>query len=292
MIEIILGAVVPVLLTASIGYAWTRAGRHFDSTALTLLVTDLGTPCLVFGTFAKASIPPAAFAVSAAASVTILAGFVVTAALVLRLLDLPWRTYLPALAFPNTGNLGLPLALYAFGPEGLSYAIVFFTCCSLTNFTAGQAIAAGAVNGRAILRMPIIYAVILGVGSSALGLALPRWLANTVNLLGSITVPLMLLMLGVSLAKLRVGALPRAFLLAMLRLGMGACIGLAVTALFGLHGIARAALVQQSAMPAAVFNYLFALRWNNQPEEIAGIVVVSTLASILTAPALLYLLLG
>jgi predicted permease len=45
-------------------------------------------------------------------------------------------------------------------------------------------------------------------------------------------------------------------------------------------------------MPVAVFNYLFALRWNNQPEEIAGIVVVSTLASIVTTPALLYLLLG
>jgi len=292
MIDIILGAVLPVLLTASIGYGWTRAGRTFDSLALTLLVTDIGTPCLVFGTFAKTAIPPGALAASAAATVAILASFVVAAAFILRVLGLPWRTYLPALAFPNTGNLGLPLALYAFGQEGLSYAIVFFTFCSVTNFTAGQAIAAGAVDVRALLRMPIIYAVILGVASSAAGIELPRWLANTVSLLGSITVPLMLLMLGVSLAKLRVGAVPRAFLLAMLRIGMGAGIGLAVTALFGLHGLARAALVQQSAMPVAVFNYLFALRWNNQPEEIAGLVVVSTLAAIITTPALLYLLLG
>lgn len=292
MIETILGAVVPVLLTASIGYAWTRAGRTFDSTALTLLVTDIGTPSLVFSTFARTSIPPGAFAASAAATVTILAAFVVTAALILRLLKLPWRTYLPALAFPNTGNLGLPLALYAFGQEGLSYAIVFFTFCSLTNFTAGQAIAAGAVEWRKILRMPIIYAVILGVGTSTLGLELPRWLANTVNLLGSITVPLMLLMLGVSLGKLRVAAFPRALMLGMTRILMGASVGYAVTTLFGLHGIAKAALIQQSAMPVAVFNYLFALRWHNQPEEIAGIVVVSTLAAILTAPALLYLLLG
>lgn len=292
MIEIILGAVVPVLLVASIGYAWTRAGREFDSASLTLLVTEIGTPFLVFSTFAKTAIPPSAFAASAAATIAILASFVVVAALILRLLRLPWRTYLPALAFPNTGNLGLPLALYAFGPEGLSYAIVFFTFCSLTNFTAGQAIAAGSVNWRAILRMPILYAAALGVGVSVLGIELPRWLANTASLLGSITVPLMLLMLGVSLGKLRVATFPRALLLALLRIGMGASVGFAVTTLFGLHGIAKAALIQQSAMPVAVFNYLFALRYNNQPEEIAGIVVVSTLAAIVTTPALLYFLLG
>jgi len=292
MIETILGAIVPVLLTASIGYAWTRAGRNVDSHSLTLLVTEIGTPFLVFSTFAKTAIPPGAFAASAGASVAILAGFALAAALILWLLRLPWRTYLPALAFPNTGNLGLPLALYAFGPEGLSYAIVFFTLCSLTNFTAGQAIAAGSIRWRAILRMPIIYAAILGVGVSVLGIELPPWLANTASLLGSITVPLMLLMLGVSLGKLRVAAFPRALMLATLRIGMGVGIGFAVTTLFGLHGVAKEALIQQSAMPVAVFNYLFALRWNNQPEEIAGLVVVSTLLAIITTPALLYVLLG
>jgi predicted permease len=292
MIETILGAIVPVLLTASIGYAWTRAGRNVDSHSLTLLVTEIGTPFLVFSTFARTAIPPGAFAASAAASAAILVGFVLAAALILRLLRLPWRTYLPALAFPNTGNLGLPLALYAFGPEGLSYAIVFFTLCSLTNFTAGQAIAAGSIRWRTILRMPIIYAAVLGVGVSVLGIALPPWLANTVSLLGSITVPLMLLMLGVSLGKLRIAAFPRALMLATLRIGMGVGIGFAVTTLFGLHGVAKEALIQQSAMPVAVFNYLFALRWDNQPEEIAGLVVVSTFLAIITTPALLYVLLG
>jgi malate permease and related proteins len=291
MIETIFGAVIPVLLTAALGYAWTRAGRSFDAPSLTLLVTDIGTPALVFSTFARTTIPPSVFATSAGATIAILASFVVTASLLLRLLKLPWRVYLPALAFPNTGNLGLPLALYAFGPEGLTHAIVFFTFCSLSNFTAGQAIAAGTVNWRNILRMPIIYAATLGIAVSALGLTLPLWLANTANLLAGITVPMMLLMLGFSLGRLRVTAFPRALLMAALRIGMGAAIGFLITGLFGLSGIARAALIQQSAMPVAVFNYLFALRWNNQPEEIAGIVVVSTLLATITAPAMLYLLL-
>lgn len=291
MFEIILGAVVPVLLTALLGFAWTRAGRNFDAATLTPLVTDIGTPCLIFSTFSKTSIPPGAFAASAAAAVAILLSFAIVAAPILRLMKLRLRTYLPAMCFPNTGNLGLPLALYALGPQGLGYAIVFFTLCSLSNFTLGQAIAAGTVNWRAILRMPIIYAVILGVGASTLHWHPPHWLGNTVSLLGNLTVPLMLLLLGASLGRLKVAAFPRAFGLSLLRILMGAAVGFGVTALFGLSGTARAALIQQSAMPVAVFNYLFALRWNNQPEEIAGIVVVSTLTAAFTTPALLFLLL-
>ncbi|HVA14270.1 MAG TPA: AEC family transporter [Stellaceae bacterium] len=292
MIQTILAAIAPVVLTALLGYFWTRLGRGFDAHALTQLVTDIGTPCLVFSTYANMAVPPGVFAVTAAASVTILVSFLIVAAAILKIFGLSLRTYLPSMSFPNTGNLGMPLALYAFGPEGLAFAIVFLTFTSVMNFTIGQAIAAGSMNWRSIARMPIIYAVALGLGASAFHVALPRFLTNTIALLGSITVPLMLLMLGVSLGQLRVAAFLRAFLLSLLRIGMGAGIGFAVTALFGLHGPARAALVMQSAMPAAVFNYLFALRWNNQPEEVAGIVVVSTLITIATAPTLLYFLMS
>ncbi|HEY1504934.1 MAG TPA: AEC family transporter [Stellaceae bacterium] len=291
MIETILTAIAPVLLTALIGYFWTRSGRTIEAQGLTQIVTEIGTPCLVFSTFAKMSVPAGAFAATAAASLTILLLFLIVASLVLKLCGLSLRTYLPSMAFPNTGNLGIPLTLYAFGPEGLAYAIVFLCFTSVMNFTIGQAIAAGTISWRAIVKMPIIYAVALGLGVTEAGIALPQFLGNTISLLGSITVPLMLLMLGVSLGSLRVSAFPRALMLSLLRIGMGAGLGFAVTALFGLHGAARAAIIMQSSMPAAVFNYLFALRWHNQPEEVAGIVVVSTLVTIATAPTLLYVLL-
>jgi malate permease and related proteins len=291
VIETILTAIAPVMLTALIGYFWTRSGRSIEAQGLTQIVTEIGTPCLVFSTFAKMTVPAGAFAATAAASLTILIGFLIVASLVLKLCGLSLRTYLPSMAFPNTGNLGIPLTLYAFGSEGLAYAIVFLCFTSVMNFTIGQAIAAGTMSWRAIIKMPIIYAVALGLAVTESGIAVPQFLNNTIGLLGSITVPLMLLMLGVSLGSLRVAAFPRAFMLSLLRVGMGAGLGFAVTALFGLHGAARAAIVMQSSMPAAVFNYLFALRWHNQPEEVAGIVVVSTLVTIATAPTLLYFLL-
>ena len=111
--------------------------------------------------------PAGAFAATAAASLTILIGFLIVASVVLKLCGLSLRTYLPSMAFPNTGNLGLPLALYAFGPEGLAYAIVFLCFTSVMNFTIGQAIAAGTMSWRAIISMPIIYAVALGLAVSA-----------------------------------------------------------------------------------------------------------------------------
>jgi malate permease and related proteins len=83
--------------------------------------------------------------------------------LVLKVLGFRIRTFLPSLTFPNNGNLGLPLAAYAFGSTGLAYAIVFYAICMVGQFTVGQAIAAGAANWQGILRLPLLYATILGL---------------------------------------------------------------------------------------------------------------------------------
>jgi len=101
------------------------------------------------------------------------------------------------------------------------------------------------------------------------------------------TVPLMLLMLGSSLSLLKVGSFGRATIVSVIRIGLGAAVGILVAWIFGLTGPMRAVLILQCANPVAVYNYLFAQRWNNQPEEVAGVVVISTLLSILTIPFLL-----
>jgi len=200
------------------------------------------------------------------------------------------RTFLPSLTFPNNGNLGLPLAAYAFGNEGLGYAIVFYAICMIGQFTVGQAVAAGSANWLGIFRLPLLYATALGVLVSVTQIAPPVWLTNTISLIGGMTIPLMLLMLGASLARLRVGSVGKAALLSTVRIVTGAAIGCAVAFVLGLEGNAQSVLIMQCAMPVAVYNYLFAQKWNNEPEEVAGLVVASTLASIISVPALLYVL--
>lgn len=290
MFEPILAAVIPVLATAGLGFLWVRFGRGWDTASLTPLVVDIGTPCLIFATFAKTSIPPASFATIALATISALGTFALIGGLVLFFARLPIKTFLPALSFPNNGNLGLPLALYAFGQEGLGYAIVFYAICMVGQFTVGQGIAAGDANWRGFLRMPLLYAVALGMLVSIWHVQLPAWFGNTISLIGGMTIPLMLLMLGASLARLPAETVSRAGFLSAVRIGLGAVIGIAIASAFGLEGSARAVLILQCAMPPAVYNYLFAQRWGNQPEEVASLIVVATLASIVSVPALLHFL--
>jgi malate permease and related proteins len=287
MLDVVLSSVLPVLCAIVLGFLWVRSGHALDSKVLTPLVVDIGTPCLIVSTLLKATITPEAFATVAMASCVAIAAFAATGALVLWILGLRFRTYLPSMAFPNAGNLGLPLALYAFGPEGLGYAIVFFAISSIGNHSIGQMLAAGAVNWKALARMPLLYAITIGLVGSYFHVTPPTWLGNTLSLVGGLAIPVMLLMLGGTLARLQIATLSRAIGLSALRIGAGAVIGVIVANLFGLAEPARAVLILQCAMPVAVYCYLYAERWQCDPEEVAGLVFLSTAASIVTVPLLL-----
>lgn len=287
MLLLIASVVLPVLVTVGIGFMWTRLGYKLESRDLTALISDVATPCLVIGTFQTSRLSFEAFTAVAAAAGTAIALFAVVGALLLWVTGLRIRTFLPSIAFPNAGNLGLPLSLYAFGPEGLGYAIAFFAISSVANYTLGQAIAAGQANWRGLLRLPLLYAVAIGIALSFWGVELPSPIAKTITLIGNLTVPLMLLMLGASLSRLKVTAFGRAAAVSAFRIGGGALIGTLVAMLFDLTGSMKAVLILQSANPVAVYNYLFAQRWNNEPEEVAGVVVLSTVVSTVTIPLLL-----
>lgn len=287
MLQTIALAILPTAIVVALGYLWARLGRSIDRATLTPLVSDLAVPCLAFTTLARLDLPLATLGATAAAGLLMLALMMAGSALVLRVFNLSLRTYLPALSFPNAGNLGLPLTLSAFGPLGLSFAMIAFTVYSIANNTIGRAIAAGGDNWRQGLFSPVLPAVILGVAASFLDIAPPDWLMSALTMIGALAIPLMLLMLGASLATIKVRTFKRALLLSLWRVGAGAAVAIGVTALFGFTGPQRAALILQFAMPVAVINYLFADLYRTAPEEIASLVVISTLLSALTTPLLL-----
>ena len=135
-----------------------------------------------------------------------------------------------------------------------------------------------------------MYAAAAGLLVAGLHLHLPVWLKNTLQLPAQLTIPLLLLMLGTSLATIRITRLGRTLTLAALRIGVGAAAGFALAAVFQLSGVPRAVLILQLAMPAAVYNYLFALAGKTDPEGVASVVVASTLMSALVLPVLLLVL--
>ena len=275
---------------ASIGYVLAKTGRPFDSKTVAFLVASLGTPTLVFFDLAKTPMQPEALLKLSAATTIAISFYIAFGTLVLRASGLRLRTYIPSLAFPNAGNLGLPLALYAGGEAGLNAAIIVFSVTTIFNLTIGQAVAAGRGQWGAVARSPIIPAALLGLGFAYSGLTLPAWAFNTLSLLSSIAIPLMLLMLGTSLARIAVTQVGRSAALGALRLGMGIAAGFALSSVFGFTGAEKIGFVIQCAMPVAVYNYLFAQMYGNAPEDVAGLVVMSTLLSAVTTPILLAVL--
>jgi predicted permease len=288
--SVILPAILPVFIMAILGFALAKTGRAMDGGTTAFLVATVGTPALVFSNLATTPFDPATVGSLATATAAAISLYLVVGAIALKTAGLKLRTYLPSLAFPNSGNLGLPLALYAAGQQGLNDAIIIFSVTSIANMTAGQVIAAGKGKWGRALRSPIIPAVILGIVCAYARVTLPVWATNTLSLLSSLTIPLMLLMLGTSLARIRVTGFPRAGALAMLRIGMGSVAGFVLAGVFGFTGPERIAFVLQCTMPVAVYNYLFAQMYNNDPEDVASLVIVSTVLSVVTTPIVLAIL--
>lgn len=288
MIVELLSIVAPVFVCAGIGFVWARLERPFDTEFVTTLVTNVATPCLVFATLANADLELAALVRMSGAAVCAMAAFTCIGGAVLGLARLPVRAYLPPLIFPNVGNMGLPLSLLTFGEAGLALGIAYFVVGSIGMFTLGVGLASGATSLRQILRVPMIYAVVLALPFLGGGVTPPAWLDNTTRLVGGMMVPLMLIALGLSLSRLRLASLRRSLALSLLRLSMGFAVAVGLAEALGYEGAARGVLVIQASMPAAVFNYLFALRYGRAPEEVAGMVVMSTALSLITLPPLMW----
>jgi len=279
--------VAPIFICAGLGWLWVRLGRPFDTGVVTTLATHIGTPCLVFSSLVRISVPPEALVEMGLATLAALACFAAIGAITLRAMKLPLTTYLSPVVFGNTGNMALPLCLFAFGAAGLELAIVFFSTSVIVLMTLGVWLVSGSASPLPVLRMPLPYGALAAVAFLATGSEPPDWLYNTTDLLGQITIPLMLITLGVALARMKVTRLGRSVLISALRLAGGLVVGVALAAALGLEGVTRGVFIVQCAMPVAVFNFLFAHLHRRAPEEIAGAIVVSTAVSFVTLPLLM-----
>ncbi|MHC5350093.1 AEC family transporter [Metapseudomonas furukawaii] len=287
MLAELFAVMAPVLIAAGIGYGWARSGQSYPTEFIARLVLNIGTPCLVLSTLARTEIDRHAFGQLAIACLLVMLGMGLIGTLLSRAFRQDWRILVPAYLFPNSGNMGLPIALYAFGEKGLALAVAFFLVLSVGHFSLGLALSGTERSPKKLLANPIIISLALAVPLVIWDLELPRWLANTIGLLGGMTIPLMLLTLGVSLASIRVHHLGSGMILGALRILCGAALGWAVGWGLGLSPLAQAVLVMQASMPVAVFNYLFAVRAGRSPEAVASLVMCSTLLSFALIPLLL-----
>ena len=286
MLAQLANVLLPVFAVAGVGYGWRRLGMPFEREFVTRMIMNVAGPCLIVDSLAGLDLPLERFVTMVGASVAMFATTLAAAWLLLRALKLSVRSYLPAVGIGNTGNLGLPLSLFAFGEAGLGLAVAVYAVNSVAQFTLTPMLQSGQPALRALLTTPVVYGAVIGTALLASGAELPGWLGSTIALLGDLMIPLMLLALGNTLGGLHARRLSLAFGLGAARLVLGFAVALAVSFAFGLEGTAQAVLVLQGSMPAAVFNYLFAARYGRDADDVAGIVLVSTLLAAVTMPLL------
>ncbi|MEM7507579.1 MAG: AEC family transporter [Pseudomonadota bacterium] len=287
----VLQITAPVFLLGFLGFCWARLRVEYDIAFVSRLVLNISLPCLIFATLVSADLTPAAMAEIALASVVAfaLAGLGMWA--LLKATGLSIRTWWTASVFGNTGNFGLPICLFAFGEEGLALAMVLFAIAAVVQFTVGLRVIAGPGQMGAVLRQPMVYAALAGAVVAVMDWQVPLVLLNTLSLAGQITIPIMLITLGVSIAQLEVRETGRAALVSVLRALVLGGAALAVGLAMGLGPVAFGVLVLQFLTPGAVTVYMMATRYGTQPGAVAGMVLISTLAALLIVPAALALLL-
>ena len=284
LILTVLEIVAPVGLLGLVGFLWVRAGFEYRMEFITRLCMTLSVPALVFTALMQTEVDPAALtslslAAALAYGLLTIAFWAVTSAM-----KLDRRTYLAPLIFGNTGNVGLPLALFAFGQAGLGYAIVVFAVMILWSFTFGLWVVAGGGSPARLLREPIMGATLLGALFLWQGWQTPVWLTNSLELTGQIAIPLMLITLGVAVARLNARHLGRALWLSVLRAGICLAAALGAGLLFDLPGTALAVLILQVTTPVAVTSYMMAEKYGADSDSVAGLVIASTLLSVITLP--------
>lgn len=273
----------PLFAIIALGFVLGRRRRPSMETPNQLNI-DVFSPALVFSALATQHLSIVSYLPLALASAGMLLASGVIAWVVARLARVQARTLVPPMVFMNSGNLGLPLAVLAFGPEGLAPAVVIFTVTNLLHFSLGLWYLDGRVRLSTVWRTPTIVAAVAGVVVSLSGVTVWEPLRLAIEMVGDVSIPLMLIALGVRLATSRVTSIGIGILGAVLRPTVGMLVAAAAAAVARLPADQTALLLVFGSLPPAVLNYMFAEAYNVEPDKVATIVLIGSAASVITLP--------
>lgn len=295
---IFLNNLLPIFLIAGAG-ALLGSFTNLNPRSLSQLVLYIFSPCLIFTLLTQSNLDNTAFLHVASFSLVLVfvLGVITWAAGAALKFDraLISGTMMTTL-FANAGNYGLPVVLFAFGPQALPIASLFFVVNMSLAYTAGTVIASlsSADLKKAILnllKLPLIYAVLLAFLFINTGWTIPVPLARATTLLGDASIPCMLILLGLQLrsGNFRVQWAPIA-LIVSLRLVVSPILAALILPHFGLIGQTGDTLTLQAGMPTAVITTLLSTEYNANPTFVTSAVFITTIISPLTITPLLNML--
>jgi len=280
--------VFPIFAIVLAGYLYGR--RHApDMNAANKINIDIFIPALIFDVLSGKEFQLTEYSEMALVAALVVLGSGLLAWPVARFFGFQVKTFVPPMMFSNSGNMGLPLALFAFGDEALPAAVVLFIVENTLHFTVGFRMIDPKASLALLFRIPMIWATILGLLASIFKLPVPELIAVPINMVGQVAIPLMLFSLGVRLITIDFRDWKIGVIGALVCPITGLLLAWPLARLFGLEGQQFAMLMVFGALPPAVLNFMLAERYQQEPQQVASLVMLGNLASFLFIPlTLLY----
>ncbi len=279
----IVAILFPMFAVVAVGYFYGRRMKP-DMTFANQLTMDVFVPALVFAALASKSFSPGEYRGLAVGVLAVIVGSGLIAWPLARFAGAQPKTFVPPMMFNNCGNLGLPLALLAFGEDALAPAVAMFVISNLLHFSFGVWLLDHRIRLADLWRIPSVLAAFAGLAASLIQLELWPPLMVGLKMLGDVAIPLLLFSLGVRLSNSDLGDWRTGMVGAVLRPVAGMAIAIVAAKLLALDARQQAMLFVFGALPPAVLNYVFAERYRQEPEKVASIVMIGNLAAVVFLP--------
>ena len=280
----------PVFFIVGIGFLLGKKNPNFDTSFITTYAGNFGTPALVIFAITAGGVTFDVFKEFFFYSLILLSAFGIVGLIFLILMKKDYIRELPTFILPNTGNMGIPICLFAYGELGMGIAAAISSLVVLLHFTLNIFLAKRAFDFQTIFKSPAFYAIIVTVLFLYFEQPFPQFVMNTVMLLAYGMIVMILMSLGVALTQMKVFSFKDAVITSTGRVIVGPIIGLAVIKLFDLSGVSAGVILIQSSMPSAILCYLVASMYSPKEivDNISSTIVVSTVMSLFTIPITLF----
>jgi predicted permease len=275
--------IIPVFLIVAIGYLYARR-KAPDMSAFNRIALDVLAPLLVYSALAAKDFHIAEYWTLLIGGTALILASGLIAWPLARAFGAHPRTLVPVVMFNNSGNMGLPLALLAFGSEHFGAAVALFSVTNLLHFSLGARITSHSARSRDLLLSPLMIATMLGFASAFTDARPPEVLMSGMKLLGDALLPMMLFALGTRLTALTRDGLAMGMLGALARPLIGLAIAIPLAWALDLEGAARGQLLLFAALPPAVIQFMLAERYHQEPEKVGAMIMLGNALAVLFVP--------
>jgi len=286
--------IFPVFFIIGVGYWIGKKNPNFDTNFITSFSGSIGVPSMLFYSLTSTSLDFSVFFKFAMITALFVALFAVTGIVILLILKRNILMELPPLILPNTGNIGLPLCLFAYGASGFSIASSIAAMIMLFHFTIGIFLASGKLSFKPLVTSVPMYAIVITGTILYFKIPVPQFIINTTMLIAYATIFLILTSLGIALTKLQAVNFKGNLAISLVRLISGPLIAFIIIRWLDLESYQAGALLIQCSMPSAVLTYLVAKMYSPKEhvDNIASVIVTSTTISLITIPIIVFIALN